>query len=317
MRPQTTGPSPLDDAHPFNGYFLKHPHQPRWRAAGHDPHGEGLVSTISHDPPVLNWVYVDPETHHIKYGTRPQVDEAQGVAGPWDVTAGIGTDKGTGLLGGGRRLMFEGWEGFVAVEEMVELQDDGPNEGNAAATQHTQEERNNAGVQSNKSQDVDQKQHGRRRDEDTHNNDSGEEEEEEEEADDQSDLWASAEEQLQYTTKPTTAKLWGLYVDRNDDGLSSGNRIGKEYWKHDMLEVELTRRERRRTRETAIEERADRLRQRKKVDEKNESRKSEMAAPQEPKTVVEEITAHTQSSAGAEEGKTQSVDSAKDTSSST
>ena len=62
-----------------------------------------MVTTISNDPPYLNWVYVDRNTHEVKYGIRDQAEPH--LKGPWDVSK---VD---------RRLMFEGWEGFVAVEE--------------------------------------------------------------------------------------------------------------------------------------------------------------------------------------------------------
>ncbi|MCJ1439124.1 hypothetical protein MMC27_008515 [Xylographa pallens] len=83
--------------HPFSGYFLPHPeHNWRWK-------GEGMVSTIMDDPPQLNWIYVDEDTNEVKYGTKV---EANGhVVGPWNCTK---VD---------RRIIFEGWEGFLAVKE--------------------------------------------------------------------------------------------------------------------------------------------------------------------------------------------------------
>lgn len=89
-------PDGRPEDHPFAGYFLQHP--------GHDwgRQGEGLVSTISDEPPQLNWIYVDQDTHEVKYGNR---EESEGhILGPWDVTK---ID---------RRVTLEGWEGFVAVE---------------------------------------------------------------------------------------------------------------------------------------------------------------------------------------------------------
>lgn len=62
-----------------------------------------MVSTISDDPPYLNWIYIDRFTYEVKYGNR---DEAAGHwLGPWDCTE---IDK---------RVTFEGWEGFWAVQE--------------------------------------------------------------------------------------------------------------------------------------------------------------------------------------------------------
>lgn len=65
-----------------------------------------MVSTISDDPPYLNWIYLDRFTYEVKYGNKY---EATGhLMGPWDCTA---IDK---------RVTFEGWEGFMAVQEEVE-----------------------------------------------------------------------------------------------------------------------------------------------------------------------------------------------------
>ena len=61
------------------------------------------MTTISDDPPFLNWVYVDWSTHEVKYGVR--ADAEAHLVGPWDNTK---ID---------RRLTFQGWEGFVAVQE--------------------------------------------------------------------------------------------------------------------------------------------------------------------------------------------------------
>lgn len=63
----------------------------------------GLVSTISVDPPLLNWIYVDKNTLELKYGNRTQSREH--IVGPWDWT-----EDEAGLT-------LEDWEGFVAVEE--------------------------------------------------------------------------------------------------------------------------------------------------------------------------------------------------------
>lgn len=84
-------------AHRFAGYFLPHPdHEWGWQ-------GEGLVSTITDDPPQLNWIYVDQATYEVKYGTKAESQDH--LVGPWDCTK---ID---------RRIMFEGWEGFLAINE--------------------------------------------------------------------------------------------------------------------------------------------------------------------------------------------------------
>ncbi|KAI1851943.1 hypothetical protein JX266_002796 [Neoarthrinium moseri] len=79
--------------HPFCGYFLPYP----------DSNYEGVVSTITDVAPILNWIYVDKNTYEVKYGVR---DFAQpNLTGPFDCTRED------------RRMTFEGWEGFVVVEE--------------------------------------------------------------------------------------------------------------------------------------------------------------------------------------------------------
>jgi hypothetical protein len=83
--------------HLFAGYFFPYPDS-KWGRRG-----EGYVSTISDDPPQLNWIYVDKDTYEVKYGLRK---DAEGhLVGPWNVTP---ID---------RRLTFDGWEGWTVVEE--------------------------------------------------------------------------------------------------------------------------------------------------------------------------------------------------------
>ena len=63
----------------------------------------GLVSSISEDPPVMNWIYVDRDTFEVKFGTRPYAEH--NLNGPFDCTREE------------RRLNFGGWEGFMLVKE--------------------------------------------------------------------------------------------------------------------------------------------------------------------------------------------------------
>ncbi|KAI1292568.1 hypothetical protein F5Y03DRAFT_20466 [Xylaria venustula] len=79
--------------HPFAGYYLAYP----------DVSASGLVSTISDDPPVLNWIYVDRWSYELKFGNRSWADDNFPV--PWDCSRQD------------RRLTFGGWEGFLAVKE--------------------------------------------------------------------------------------------------------------------------------------------------------------------------------------------------------
>jgi hypothetical protein len=79
--------------HPYAGYYLPYP----------DSKHEGLVTTITDAAPIMNWVYVDKITHEAKYGVR--VDAQPNLTGPFDCTRQD------------RRLTFDGWEGWCAVEE--------------------------------------------------------------------------------------------------------------------------------------------------------------------------------------------------------
>lgn len=93
--PTNEYPEGRPEDHPFAGYFLPYPDQDWGRQ------GEGMVSTISDDPPQLNWIYVDQDTCEVKYGDR--LASEPHITGPWDVTK---ID---------RRVMLTGWEGFLAV----------------------------------------------------------------------------------------------------------------------------------------------------------------------------------------------------------
>ncbi|KAF2471850.1 uncharacterized protein BDR25DRAFT_23662 [Lindgomyces ingoldianus] len=79
--------------HPYAGYYLPYP----------DEKYEGLVTTITDEAPIMNWVYVDKETYELKYGVR--VNAQPNFTGPFDCTRQD------------RRLTFDGWEGWCAVEE--------------------------------------------------------------------------------------------------------------------------------------------------------------------------------------------------------
>ncbi|KAH9984438.1 hypothetical protein F4779DRAFT_639777 [Xylariaceae sp. FL0662B] len=79
--------------HPFSGYYLPYP----------DTKYSGLVSTICEEPPIMNWIYIDRETYALKFGTRPWAEP--NWHGPFDCSRQD------------RRLIFAGWEGFLAVKE--------------------------------------------------------------------------------------------------------------------------------------------------------------------------------------------------------
>ncbi|RPB25013.1 hypothetical protein L211DRAFT_823206 [Terfezia boudieri ATCC MYA-4762] len=81
------------DYHAFSGYFLPYPKSEE----------TGLVSTISKDPPLLNWIYIDKKTKELKYGTGSESRENE--HGTWssddEEEIMINSDK----------------EGWVAIEE--------------------------------------------------------------------------------------------------------------------------------------------------------------------------------------------------------
>ncbi|KAF2648727.1 hypothetical protein K491DRAFT_574474, partial [Lophiostoma macrostomum CBS 122681] len=83
--------------HPYAGYYLPYP----------DVKYEGLVTTITDEAPIMNWVYVDKDTYEVKYGVR--VNAQPNFTGPFDCTRQD------------RRLTFDGWEGWCAVEEFPTL----------------------------------------------------------------------------------------------------------------------------------------------------------------------------------------------------
>ncbi|KAF3767045.1 hypothetical protein M406DRAFT_254826 [Cryphonectria parasitica EP155] len=86
-------------AHKFNGYYFKYPSEQGY---------QGLVSTISDDPPMLNWLYVDKDTGAIRYGSRKETVDH--VVGPW------GWSEDEKLLA----IDEDDWR-FIAVEEDLPL----------------------------------------------------------------------------------------------------------------------------------------------------------------------------------------------------
>jgi hypothetical protein len=81
--------------HAYAGYYLPY--------LDTDPEYEGLVTTVTDEAPIMNWVYVDRETCEVKYGVR--LDAQPNLTGPFGCTRQD------------RRLTFDGWEGWCAVEE--------------------------------------------------------------------------------------------------------------------------------------------------------------------------------------------------------
>ena len=87
--------------HAFEGFYIGYPDPDRPQ-----PPPLGLVSSISNDPPILNWIYVDKDTREVKYGNRTQ--SKPHIVGSW------GWDAGEEGAPGG--VTLEGEEGAVAVE---------------------------------------------------------------------------------------------------------------------------------------------------------------------------------------------------------
>lgn len=83
--------------HAFSGYWLPYP----------DSNFEGLVSTISDEPPQLNWIYLDTGSRvfQISHGLRAEAEG--GLTGPWSARV---------CPNGEIRFLMENWEGFIAVE---------------------------------------------------------------------------------------------------------------------------------------------------------------------------------------------------------
>jgi hypothetical protein len=79
--------------HPFEGYFLPYP----------DSRYSGLVSTITDEAPIMNWIFVDRDTYRVRFGNRLASEGHH--TGPWDSTRQD------------HRLIFGGWEGFCVVYE--------------------------------------------------------------------------------------------------------------------------------------------------------------------------------------------------------
>lgn len=86
-------------SHTAQAFYIAYPDESRKR-------GDGLVSSVSDDPPMLNWLYVDKDTMEVKYGNRTQSIEH--IVGPWDWTEGDDEEVG---------VVLERAEAFAAVEE--------------------------------------------------------------------------------------------------------------------------------------------------------------------------------------------------------
>ncbi|KAJ5217017.1 hypothetical protein N7468_010025 [Penicillium chermesinum] len=86
--------NPSSSMVPFNGGFYTHPDFPPGNTAG-------LVTISGEEAPTLRWVFLDAETHEMRWGGRP--DSEGHICGPFDWTS----DE--------QFVTLEGWEGWLAV----------------------------------------------------------------------------------------------------------------------------------------------------------------------------------------------------------
>lgn len=78
----------------FNGGFYTHPDFP-------PDNTSGVVTITGEQPPTLRWVFLDSNTHQMRWGGRP--DSEGHICGPFDWTK----DE--------QCITLEGWEGWLAV----------------------------------------------------------------------------------------------------------------------------------------------------------------------------------------------------------
>ncbi|KAF2655181.1 hypothetical protein K491DRAFT_576369, partial [Lophiostoma macrostomum CBS 122681] len=75
------------------GYYLPFPDKPH----------EGMVTRVSSVLPIMNWLFIDVDTHQLRHGVRKNAEGH--ITGPFDCTAT------------NRRITLQGWEGWCVVEE--------------------------------------------------------------------------------------------------------------------------------------------------------------------------------------------------------
>lgn len=85
--------------HPFTGFYIAYPDDQR-------SYTRGMVSTISVDPPMLNWLYIDKDTFEVKYASRS--GSIMHHVGDFDWTSEENENS---------MVTFNKSEGFVAMEE--------------------------------------------------------------------------------------------------------------------------------------------------------------------------------------------------------
>ncbi|KAJ5167444.1 uncharacterized protein N7482_006225 [Penicillium canariense] len=96
-------PNPTDRSIPAFTALAFYIEYPELDETKHLDRGLGLPTYVSANPPLLNWIFADENTHELKYGNRTQ--SVAHIVGPWDWTE----DE--------RVITLEGSKNFVAVEE--------------------------------------------------------------------------------------------------------------------------------------------------------------------------------------------------------
>ena len=104
--------------HLFCGFYITYPDDERPK-----PAPVGLVTTISNDPPMLNWIYVDKNTLELKHGNRTQSREHW--VGSWKWTTSEDKEDHPDLDEEPGGLTLDGEEKFVVVEPVQSEDEDG------------------------------------------------------------------------------------------------------------------------------------------------------------------------------------------------
>jgi hypothetical protein len=86
--------SPSSQLAPLNGGFYQHPDFSPGNTAG-------FVTITGETPPTLRWIYLDAQTHEMKWGRKQ--DSAGNICGSFNWTQ----DE--------ERITLQGWEGWLAV----------------------------------------------------------------------------------------------------------------------------------------------------------------------------------------------------------
>jgi hypothetical protein len=104
---QSHAKTPKRPLFPFEGFFIEYPDEQRPK-----PAPIGMVTKISDDPPMMNWIYIDRKTSQLKHGNRTQSRPHRVGDFGWsnDDDNDFNDDEDPG------GIEFDGEEKFVAVE---------------------------------------------------------------------------------------------------------------------------------------------------------------------------------------------------------